>query len=59
MDNQNISLVDSLERSNSILTKDEVVNLDEKDREMLRFNHSSRCFNREGDYGPPARHGSH
>ena len=36
MDNQNISLVDSLERSNSILTKDEVVNLDEKDREMLR-----------------------
>ena len=36
MDNQNASLVDSLERSNSILTKDEVVNLDEKDREMLR-----------------------
>ena len=36
VDNQNISLVDSLERSNSILTKDEVVNLDEKDREMLR-----------------------
>ena len=36
VDNQNVSLVDSLERSNSILTKDEVVNLDEKDREMLR-----------------------
>ena len=36
VDNQNASLVDSLERSNSILTKDEVVNLDEKDREMLR-----------------------
>ena len=36
MDNQNTSLVDSLERSNSIWTKDQVVNLDEKDREMLR-----------------------
>jgi len=36
VDNQNASLVDSWERSNSILTKDEVVNLDEKDREMLR-----------------------
>ncbi|MEE2881620.1 MAG: hemolysin family protein [Chloroflexota bacterium] len=34
--NQTSSLVDSLERSDSILTKDEVVNLDEKDREMLR-----------------------
>ena len=36
VDSQNATLVDSLERSNSILTKDDVVNLDEKDREMLR-----------------------
>ena len=35
-DNQKSSSVDSLEFSDSILTKDEVVNLDEKDREMLR-----------------------
>ena len=35
-DDQDTSLVDSLERSRSILTKDEVVNLDDKDREMLR-----------------------
>ena len=36
VDNENASLVDSLERSNSILTEDEVVHLDAKDREMLR-----------------------
>ena len=36
LDDQDASLVNTLERSGSIWSKDEVVNLDEKDREMLR-----------------------